>query len=170
MKHKIGEKTSHNYWSWTHGPRKTTHDTSGKRSWWWRSSRRSILPPAGCRERFVRLCRSWNRRGGGTKEDIAKRVPSRVFLEWGVNIGRRGPPGCGPTPRRPAGAARRGTAPASRLGGACLPSGPTLVISEVSVTLIFYMIFLEFLEHCNIVKTCNSQTSADRNWHWGALS
>src|SRR3954470_14435213 len=47
LKHKIGEKTSHSYWSWTHGPRGTTHGTSGKRSWWCRSSRRSILPPQG---------------------------------------------------------------------------------------------------------------------------
>src|ERR1043165_6186146 len=91
----IGENTSHSYWSRTHGPRGTTHDTSAKRSWWWRSSRRSILPPAGCRDRFVRLSRSWNQRGGGTKEDIEKRVFSRWFLGRGVNIGEKGEPEVG---------------------------------------------------------------------------
>ena len=33
MKYKGGEKTSHSYWSWTHGPRWTTHGTSGRRPW-----------------------------------------------------------------------------------------------------------------------------------------
>src|ERR1041385_497162 len=31
LKNNIGENTSHSYWSWTHGPRGTTHGTSGKR-------------------------------------------------------------------------------------------------------------------------------------------
>src|SRR3954462_8913778 len=39
-KHKEGRRTSHSYWSWTHGPRWTTHGTSGRRPWGWMDSRR----------------------------------------------------------------------------------------------------------------------------------
>src|SRR3954463_16103332 len=28
VKHKNGRRTSHSYWSWTHGPRETTHASS----------------------------------------------------------------------------------------------------------------------------------------------
>src|ERR1041385_576431 len=66
----IGEKTSHSYWSWTHGPRGTSHDTSGKRSWGWRSSRRTILPPTGCRDEVFWRSRSRDRGDGGTKENF----------------------------------------------------------------------------------------------------
>src|SRR3954468_18245132 len=34
-KHKKGRSTSHSYWSRTHGPRGTTHGTSGRRPWRW---------------------------------------------------------------------------------------------------------------------------------------
>src|ERR1043165_9449133 len=55
--------------------------------------------------------------------------------------------GVGPSPKRPAGAARGHAAPAGCLGGACDPSGSSSVIPEASCTLILYYIFLEFLEH-----------------------
>src|SRR3954467_251417 len=78
MKNKEGRRTSHSYRSWNHGPRWTTHGSSGKRPWWWRSSRRSILPPAGCREEVCWCSRSWKRDGGETEERSRKRV---LFLE-----------------------------------------------------------------------------------------
>src|SRR3954462_966697 len=74
MKNKERERTSHSYLSWTHGQRWTTHGSSGKRPWWWRSSRRSILPPAGCREGVFWCSRSWKHRGGGTEARSRKRV------------------------------------------------------------------------------------------------
>src|SRR3954463_8850709 len=42
----------------------------------WRSSRRSILPPAGCREEVFWCSRSWKRGGGGTEAGSRKRVLS----------------------------------------------------------------------------------------------
>src|SRR3954471_13566287 len=96
------------YQSWTHDPRGTTHDTSGKRSWWWRSSRRSILPPAGCREEVFWCSQSWKRGGSGIEVKITMRGSLRGFSERGVNIGQRGALGGSPSPRRPGGATRRG--------------------------------------------------------------
>src|SRR3954464_16055884 len=49
VEHKEGRRTSHSYWSWTHGPMGTTHGTSGRRPWRCRASRRWFLLPAGCR-------------------------------------------------------------------------------------------------------------------------
>src|SRR3954462_10548310 len=40
VEHKEGRRTSHSYCSWTHGPRWTTHGTSGRRPWRWKGSRR----------------------------------------------------------------------------------------------------------------------------------
>src|SRR3954462_12737277 len=51
-KQKEGRRTSHSYWSWTHGPRGTTHRTSGRCPWRWRGSRRWFLVPEGCRGSF----------------------------------------------------------------------------------------------------------------------
>src|SRR3954463_5984204 len=51
-KHKEGRRTSHSYWSRTHGPRGTTHDTSGRHPWRWMVSRRGFLLPEGCRGSF----------------------------------------------------------------------------------------------------------------------
>src|SRR3954466_3986878 len=48
-RHKQGRDRSHSYWSRTHGPRETTHDTYGRRPWLWMVSRRGFLLPAGCR-------------------------------------------------------------------------------------------------------------------------
>src|ERR1043165_10045221 len=53
-KHKEGRGTSHIYWSRTHGPRGTTHGTSGRRPWLWMVSQRGFLLPAGCRGNFSR--------------------------------------------------------------------------------------------------------------------
>src|SRR3954470_11093359 len=100
LKHKIGEKTSHSYWSWTHGPRWTAHGSFGKRSWWWRSSRRSILPPAGCRDRVSWQPRSWNRSVG------------RIEGRYRPKGGSGGDP---QATRRPPGAAWLGAAPPGRL-------------------------------------------------------
>src|SRR3954463_15095886 len=73
-KHKEGRKTSHSYWSWTHGPRGTTHGTSGRRPWRWRVSRRWFLLPSGCRGSFSWQPRSWNGGGGGTERRWEKGV------------------------------------------------------------------------------------------------
>src|ERR1043165_5523846 len=42
-KHKEGRDSSHSYWSRTHGPRGTTHDTSGRGPWLRMVSRRWFL-------------------------------------------------------------------------------------------------------------------------------
>src|SRR3954470_1425650 len=77
-KHKEGRGTSHSYWSRTHGPRGTTHGTSGRRPWLWRVSRRGCLHPAGCPSSFSRQPRSYSG-GGGTESVSRKRVlPPRV--------------------------------------------------------------------------------------------
>src|SRR3954467_8096070 len=75
--------------SWSKG---TTHGTSGKHPWWWRSSRRSILPPAGCREEVFLCSRYWKRGGGGTKRYFAMRGSPSGFLRRRGNIGQRGEP------------------------------------------------------------------------------
>src|ERR1041384_8597928 len=41
-KHKGGRDSSHSYWSWTHGPRGTTHGTYRRRPWLWMVSRRGF--------------------------------------------------------------------------------------------------------------------------------
>src|SRR3954467_7024975 len=64
-KHKERRGTSHSYWSRTHGPRRTTHGTYGRRPWLWMVSRRGFLLPAGCRGSFSRQPRSRNGGGGG---------------------------------------------------------------------------------------------------------
>src|ERR1041385_2486255 len=81
---------SHSYWSWTHGPRGTTHGTSGKRSWWWISSRRSILPSAGYRDRVFWRFRSRDLGGSGTVVKITSRRASRGFSHRQLNLGGRG--------------------------------------------------------------------------------
>src|ERR1041384_5753241 len=92
MKNKEGRRTSHSYWSRTHGPRKTTHKPSGEHPWWRGDSRRSILPPAGCREEVFWCSRSWKRSGGGTEESLRNRVPLLEFSRDGGYIGERGQP------------------------------------------------------------------------------
>src|SRR3954451_5709743 len=76
MKIKEGRRTSHSYRSRTHGPRKTTNETCGEHPWWRGDSRRSVLPPAGCREEVFWCSRSWKRGGGGTEARSRKRVLS----------------------------------------------------------------------------------------------
>src|ERR1041385_4864806 len=109
MKIKEGRRTSHSYWSWTHGPR-TTHGTSGEHPWWRGGSRRSILPPAGCREEVFWCSRSWKRDGGGTEASSRNRVPLLEFSRDGGYIGergaRRGPRAPGPPPWRGQGGGR----------------------------------------------------------------
>src|SRR3954462_5644216 len=67
VEHKQGRRTSHIYWSWTHGPRWTTHGTSGRRPWRWRGSRRWFLLPAVCRGNVSWQPRSRNGAGAGTE-------------------------------------------------------------------------------------------------------
>src|SRR3954466_10946160 len=99
MKNKEGRRTSHSIGAWTHVPRWTTHGSSGKHPWWWRSSRRWFLPPAGCREEVSWCSRSCKRGGGGTEERSQKRVPvSGVLVTeniWakGARGATRGPGG-----------------------------------------------------------------------------
>src|SRR3954468_24713945 len=55
--------------------------------------RRSILPPAGCREEVFWRSRSWKRGGGGTEARSRKRVLSSSVLGREVNIGEGGSQG-----------------------------------------------------------------------------
>src|SRR3954463_2154079 len=96
MKNKEGRRTS-----WTHGPRWTTHGSSGKHPWWWRSSRRWFLPPAECREEGSWCSRSWKRGGGGTEEISRKRVLSSRVLGRAGYIGEGGQPEVDQGPQAP---------------------------------------------------------------------
>src|ERR1041385_7790041 len=97
MKIKEGRRTSHSYWSRTHGPRRTTHGTSGEHPWWRGNSRRSILPPEGCREEVFWCSRSWKRGGGRTEARSRKRILSskeschREYIGEGGSQGSRRP-------------------------------------------------------------------------------
>src|ERR1041385_3815619 len=125
MKNKEGRRTSHSYLSWTHGPRWTTHGSSGKHPWWWRSTRRSILPPAGCREEVFWRSRSWKRGGGGgTEARSRKGVMSSRVSEDGEYIGEGGSQGGYQGSRRPSGADPLQAAPGGRMGPWWVPSGP----------------------------------------------
>src|SRR3954471_14113142 len=145
MKNKEGRRTSHSYWSWTHVPRGNTHNSSGKRPWWWRSSRWWFSPPAGCREEFSWRSRSWKRGGGGTEMRSRKRVPVSRVSGRVLNIGQRvtseGTWGAqAPPPRRGQEGARATRAP----GALVAPLRLSFGVLEGSVTLIFYIFFLEF--------------------------
>src|ERR1043165_4386449 len=72
-KHKEGRDSSHSYWSRTHVPRGTTHETSGRLPWLWMVSRRGFLLPAGCRGSFSRQPRSCNGGGGDTEGSSRER-------------------------------------------------------------------------------------------------
>src|SRR4051812_37325955 len=145
LKQKIGEKTSHSYWSWTHGPRGTTHDTSGKNPWWWRSSRRTILPSTGCREEVFWCSRSWKRGGGGTEGKIAMRGSLHGLPGQGVKMGRGGARGGGPASQAPWWRGREGGCVRWRAGWGLVPLRRSFSDLEVSVLLIFYLIFVEYL-------------------------
>src|ERR1041384_5154523 len=93
MKNQEGRRTSHSYGSRTHGPRKTTHGTSGKRPWWRGSSRRSIFPLAGYREEVCWRSRSWKRGGGGIEARSRKRVLSSRVSRHREYIGEGGSQG-----------------------------------------------------------------------------
>ena len=123
MKIKEGRRTSHSYWSRTHGPRRTTHGTSGEHPWWRGDSRRSILPPAGCREEVFWCSRSWKRGGGGTEASSRNRVPLLEFSRDGGYIGERGQPEVVQGPQAPP-LARTGVGP--RRVSAWPPLGPPL--------------------------------------------
>src|SRR4051812_32307904 len=99
-KHKEGRGTSHSYWSRTHGPRGTTHGTSGRRPWLWMVSRRGFLLPAGCRGSFSKQPRSRNG-GGGTEASSRKRDRYWGFPPRGLNIGGGGVEGTHRAARRP---------------------------------------------------------------------
>src|ERR1041385_1186989 len=101
MRIKEGRRTSHSYWSRTHGPRRTTHGTSGEHPWWRGVSRRSTLPPAGCREEVFWCSRSWKRGGGGTEASSWNRVPLLEFSCDEGYIGERGQPEVGQGPQAP---------------------------------------------------------------------
>src|SRR3954471_15320143 len=71
------------------------------RSWWWRSSQRSILPPAGCREEVFWCSRSWKRGDGGTEASSRIRVLLLEFSRDGGYIGERGKPEVDQGPQAP---------------------------------------------------------------------
>ena len=163
MKHKIGEKTSHSYCSWTHGPRRTTHGTFGKRPWWWISSRRSILPPTGCREEVSWRSRSVERYGDGTMEKFTILDILEGFPIGEVNIGRRrAPEEVGPTQAtwwRGQGVGRAGRPP----GQALAPLWPIFVLREASVTLIFIYFSQDFWDSVNWGKSpCKKDISRQK--------
>src|ERR1041385_163298 len=116
MKNKEGRRTSHSYLSRTHGPKETTHGTSGKHPWWRGDSRRWFLPPVGRREEVCWCSRSRKRGGGGTEERSRKWVLSSRVSRDGEYIGEGGQPG-GP----PGGHAAPGGGPAP--GGATRAAG-----------------------------------------------
>src|ERR1041385_9187578 len=147
MKNKEGRITSHSYRSRTHGPKETTHESSGKHPWWRGDSRRSALPPAGWREEVCWCSRSRKRGGGGTEARSRKRVLLSRVSRHGEYIGEGGQPGGPQGSKRPPGAASPWGAPPGRLGPWWWPSGPTQILPEGSSALIFYLIFPEFLEH-----------------------
>src|ERR1041385_5353108 len=101
MKNKEGRRTSHRYRSRTHGPKETTHETSGKHPWWRGDSRRSALPSAGCREEVCWCSRSRIRGGGGTEARSRKRVLSSRVSRHGEYIGEGGQPGGPPGVQAP---------------------------------------------------------------------
>src|ERR1041384_4533176 len=106
MKNKEGRRTSHSYRSRTHGPKETTHESSGKHPWWRGDSRRSALPPAGCREEVFWCSRSRKCGGGGTEARSQKRVLSSRDSRHGEYIGEGGSQRWTRGPRRPLGAAQ----------------------------------------------------------------
>src|ERR1041385_4264420 len=101
MKNKEGRRTSHSYSSRTHGPKETTHETSGKHPWWRGDSRRSALPPAGCQEEVFWCSRSRKRGGGGTEARSRKRVLSSRVSRHGEYIGEGGQPEVDQGPQAP---------------------------------------------------------------------
>src|ERR1041385_8203830 len=111
MKNKEGRRTSHSYSSRTHGPKETTHETSGKHPWWRGDFRRSTLPPAGCREEVCWCSRSRKRGSGGTEARSRKRVLSSRVSHHGEYIGEGGSQGGHQGSRRPPGAARGAPGP-----------------------------------------------------------
>src|ERR1041385_3622544 len=102
----------------------------------WRSSRRSILPPAGCREEFFWCSRSWKRGDGGTQVRSRKRVLSSGVSGRERYIGKGDSQGGHQESRWPGGAAAPGGAP-----------WPPFGRLEASGMLIFYIFFSEFLWH-----------------------
>src|ERR1041385_7571600 len=101
MKNKEGRITSHSYRSWTHGPKETTHESTGKHPWWRGDSRRSALPSAGCQEEVCWCSRSWKRGGGGTEARSGKRVLSSRVSRHREYIGEGGQPGGPPGGQAP---------------------------------------------------------------------
>src|ERR1041385_276291 len=122
MKNKEGRRTSHSYLSRTHGPKETTHGTSGKHPWWRGDSRRWFLPPAGCREEVCWCSRSRKRDGGGTEARSRNRVLFFRVSRDGEYIGEGGQPGGHQGSRRPL--AR--PAPRAHHQGAWAPGGGPL--------------------------------------------
>ena len=118
--------------------------TSEKRLWWWRSSRRSILPQTGCRKEVSQRSRSLKRCVSGTMEKFAIPESLRGFPLGTLNIGqRRAPEEVVPTQAT----SWRGLGPgrASRPPGRPLaPLWPIFGDPEASVSLIFYICFWIF--------------------------
>src|ERR1043165_2358743 len=125
-------------------------------------SRSGDLSPAGCRGSFSRCSRSENGGGGGTE-----RVPRKILLVLGFLIrgqyigegGHRGPPRAA---RRPPGVTQGGAAPGTLLGAWWWPSSPLLILPESSITLIFYIFFMDFFGHFNQPENLKNKNSRNR--------
>src|ERR1041385_3235121 len=146
MKIKEGRRASHSYSSQTHGPRRTTHGTSGEHPWWRGDSRRSILPPTGCREEVFWCSRSWKRGGGATDASSRNRVPLLEFSRDGGYIGERGQPevvqGPQAPPWRDQGWGRARWPPGPPLAPLCPLSGSSRSFLHADFLSVFSRIFL----------------------------
>src|SRR4051812_25577478 len=91
-KHKKGRGTSHSYWSRTHGPRGTTHGTSGRRPWLWMVSRRGFLLPAGCRGQLLLTALILKRRRLWYREENGNSISILGVSSMGAKYRRMGAP------------------------------------------------------------------------------
>ena len=159
MKHKGGEKTSHRYWSWTHGPRQTSHGTSGRHPWRWRGSRRWFLLPAGCQSSVSWQPWSSNGGGDGTKRRLGKGLLSPWVSRHGEYIGEGGRQGA----TRGLGAPWAWPAPRARPHGAWGPRGGPLApprwFRKVPLRWFFIWFFPNFWSTFNSWKTWNRKNS-----------
>src|SRR3954471_20816035 len=91
-KHKEGSSTSHSYWSRTHGPRGTTHDTS------WMVSRRGFLLPGGVQQLLLaapilkRRRRRYREENGNSRSILGVSSAGTKYRPKGAPRGATGQP------------------------------------------------------------------------------
>ena len=112
MKHKNGRRTSHSYWSWTHGPRETTHNSAGGGVHGGGEAPDGDPPLRQGAGKSSPGAPDLGSGGGGTEMRSQKRVPVSRVSGDALNIWQRGaseePRGAQAPPRRgPGGRAAR---------------------------------------------------------------